>query len=204
LHLYYRAPPTGQLRNTEGDRGRGLGWKIDTRAHGGYVVAPGSILAGPDGVRAYRVLAGRDPAPLPGWLAERLTPGPLPAAPAVPIRASRGERSRYLDAAIHGETTKVLDAPASQRNAALYAAAVALGQLVAGGVLTDTEVTAALVSAAAKHVALGAYSERLPNHRLRYPGRGEPTEAGGRMSIAPDRGLGPFRTDPRPPTGPMS
>jgi hypothetical protein len=165
LHLYYRAPPTGQLRNTEGDRGRGLGWKIDTRAHGGYVVASGSILAGPDRVRAYRMLADRDPAPLPGWLAERLTPGPPPAAPAVPIRTNR-ERSRYLDAAIHGETAKVLDAPASQRNAALYAAALALGQLVAGGALTATEVTAALVSAAAKHVALGAYSERQAHQTI--------------------------------------
>ncbi len=157
LHLYYRAPAGVELRNTEGDRGRGLGWKIDTRAHGGYVVAAGSTLGQPG--RAYRVLDDRDPVPLPGWLAERLAPAPLPAAPTTPITASRG-RSRYLDAAIHGETTKVLDAPASQRNACLYAASVALGQLVAGGAVTEAEVTTALLSAAGKHVALGAYSAR--------------------------------------------
>lgn len=155
LHLYYAAPAGAALRNTEGERGRGLGWKVDTRAHGGYVVAAGSVLEQPG--RAYRVLDDRDPTPLPGWLAERLTPAPLPVAPATPITAARG-RSRYLDAAIHGETTKVLDAPASQRNASLYAAAVALGQLVAGRALTETEVTAALLSAAGKHIALGAYS----------------------------------------------
>jgi hypothetical protein len=54
----------------------------------------------------------------------------------------------------------VLDAPASQRNACLYAAAVALGQLIAGQALTEQEVTAALLAAAGKHVALGAYNAR--------------------------------------------
>jgi len=42
-----------RLRNNGGERGRGLGWKIDTRAHGGQVLAAGSIVAG----RSYRVLA---------------------------------------------------------------------------------------------------------------------------------------------------
>ena len=162
IHLYFTAPAGVQLRNTEGDRGRGLGWKIDTRAHGGYVVAPGSIVNG----RAYRVLVGRDPVPLPGWLADRLTPKPPPPAPALPVRTDRGRRGSYLEAAIHGETTKVIDAPASQRNAALYAASIALGQLVAGGALTEAEVTAALLSAAAKHVALGAYSERQAHQTI--------------------------------------
>ena len=156
LHLYYQAPAGTVLRNTEGERGRGLGWKIDTRAHGGQVVAPGSTIAG----RAYRVLADSEPAPLPAWLAERLIPTPLPPAPVAAIRTDRGQRDRYLNAAIHGECEKVLNAPATQRNSCLYAAALALGQLAAGGALTEAEVTAALASAASKHVALGAYSER--------------------------------------------
>lgn len=165
LHLYYRAPAGVELRNTEGDRGRGLGWKIDTRAHGGCVVAAGSVLEKPAG-RAYRVLDDRDPVELPAWLAERLAPAPLPATSAVPITPTRGGRSRYLDAAIHGETTKVLDAPASQRNACLYAAAVALGQLVAGGAVSEAEVTDALLGAASKHVALGAYSARQAHQTI--------------------------------------
>jgi bifunctional DNA primase/polymerase-like protein len=46
LHLY--AVPAGVvLRSTAGERGNGLGWKFDTRAWGGYVVAPGSTT--PDG-----------------------------------------------------------------------------------------------------------------------------------------------------------
>src|SRR5699024_7772308 len=43
LHLYFTTPEGVELRNTEGERGRGLGWKVDTRAAGGYVLAPGSI-----------------------------------------------------------------------------------------------------------------------------------------------------------------
>jgi hypothetical protein len=46
LHLYFRAPEGVALRKTEGDRGNGLGWKIDTRAWGGYMVARGSLIDG--------------------------------------------------------------------------------------------------------------------------------------------------------------
>ena len=44
LHLYFTAPPGVRLGNTAGDSERGLGWLIDTRGHGGYVVAPGSFV----------------------------------------------------------------------------------------------------------------------------------------------------------------
>ncbi|RBM24460.1 DNA primase, partial [Prauserella sp. PE36] len=70
LHLYYTAPEGTELRNTSGDTGRGLGWKVDTRAWGGYVVAPGSTTPrGP-----YRYVHDGAVAALPGWLAERLAP----------------------------------------------------------------------------------------------------------------------------------
>jgi hypothetical protein len=163
LHLYFQAPAETALRNTAGERGHGLGWKIDTRAHGGYVVAAGSVLPTKG---TYRVVADRDPALLPAWLVQRLSPAPLPAAPAVPVRPERGKADRYVAAAIAGETTKVLDAPASQRNATLYAASVALGQLVAGGALAEAEATAALLSAASKHIALGAYSPRQAHQTI--------------------------------------
>lgn len=58
-HLYYRAPEGAELRNTCGR----LGWRIDTRAHGGYVLAAGSRLSGPAGAR-YEVLRDQAPAPL--------------------------------------------------------------------------------------------------------------------------------------------
>ncbi|OLM12119.1 hypothetical protein Ae505Ps2_2246 [Pseudonocardia sp. Ae505_Ps2] len=153
-HLYFRAPTGVELRNTAGDTGRGLGWKIDTRAHGGYVVAAGSRV--PAGL--YEARGEAEPAELPGWLADRLTPPPPPAVPAGPIRTGAGRRDRYLDVALRAETARVTGAPKSQRNASLYVAAVALGQLVAGGALPESEAWSTLRSACAGHVALGAYS----------------------------------------------
>ncbi|WAL65605.1 bifunctional DNA primase/polymerase [Amycolatopsis cynarae] len=154
LHLYFQAPDGVTLRCTAGDRGNGLGWKIDTRAWGGYVVAAGSIVDG----SAYDYLSAQDPAPLPGWLVERLTPAPPPPAPVAPIRPTVG-RSRYLDAAIRAEAAKVHNATKSQRNATLYAAALALGQLVAGGALTEAEHEQVLLTAASRHISEGAYSQ---------------------------------------------
>src|SRR6266702_5706926 len=81
-HLYFRAPtgPGGgpQLRITEGEQGNGLGWKVDTRAWGGYVIAPGSITAH----GAYRVDADLPVLDGPGWLVHRLTVRPPTAATA--------------------------------------------------------------------------------------------------------------------------
>jgi hypothetical protein len=100
----------------------------------------------------------REPAALPTWLLQRLAPAPLPPAPTMPIRTGTGRQARYVEAALRAETGRVLDAPAGQRNACLYVASVALGQLVAGGALSEHDACAALSSAAGKHVALRAYS----------------------------------------------
>jgi hypothetical protein len=156
-HLYYLAPAgpgAPELRNTAGDRGRGLGWKIDTRGQGGYVVAAGSTTPG----GTYRHTGPDEPAPLPEWLCQRLRPPALPPPPSSSIRTRDGRVSRYLHAAITAETARVHDAPAGQRNFCLYVAAVALGQLVAGGALAEREARGVLLDAAARHLALGAYS----------------------------------------------
>jgi Bifunctional DNA primase/polymerase, N-terminal len=156
-HLVFRAP-TGPdapaLRNTAGERGNGLGWKVDTRAHGGYIVAAGS--ATPTG--RYRVVDARDPVPLPDWLCQLLRPTPPPPPPVAPVPVGGTRHNRYLAAAIRGERQRVLDAPAGQRNHSLYLAAVALGQLVAGGALPEHGARAELRAAAAPHLAAGAYS----------------------------------------------
>lgn len=151
-HFYFRAPPGAELRNTAGL----LGWKIDTRAHGGYIVAPGSTT--PAG--GYTVTDAHPVAELPAWLFQRLRPTPPPVVPAGPIRTGSGRRARYLDVALRAETARVHQAPASQRNACLYIASVALGQLVAGGSLAESEARAVLISAAARHLAIRAYSPR--------------------------------------------
>jgi hypothetical protein len=154
-HLYFTAPQGVQLRNTGGDRGRGLGWKIDTRAWGGHVVAPGSVVDG----QAYSVENDTSPRSLPLWLCERLAPPAAPKVPTAPVARVQGRRKGFLQAALDGEVRRVTSAT-SERNWALYYASVALGQLVAGGSLSEQDVRAALLSAAAGHIADGAYSER--------------------------------------------
>jgi hypothetical protein len=124
-HLYFTAPPGLTLRNSAGR----LGWLIDTRAVGGYVVAAGSTVAG----RAYTTLVDIGPAALPDWLAQRLTDSD--PAPADTVTGGVGSPTAYAAAALRGELDRVLAAQPGQRNHTLNAAAFALGQLVAGGLL---------------------------------------------------------------------
>ncbi|MFI6331091.1 bifunctional DNA primase/polymerase [Micromonospora chersina] len=139
-HLYYRHPEAGPaLRNTAGT----LGPMVDTRAHGGYVVAAGSTVAG----RAYTVDLDTDPAPLPAWLAGLLAPAPLPPQRPVVVDLGTGRAGGYLRAAVAREVDRVTTATAGERNRALYIAAVALGQLVAGGALGEDDAQSVLEQA---------------------------------------------------------
>jgi hypothetical protein len=138
-HLYYTAPPGARLRNTHD----AIGWKIDTRAHGGYVVAPGCPVA-PGG---YELLDDREPAELPGWLHQALTPKPSIGLSTSTVAAAANSRG-YAAAAVHGECQRVRTAPPGQHNAVLCRAAYALGQLVGAGLLHETTARADLTTAA--------------------------------------------------------
>ncbi|MFD4907509.1 bifunctional DNA primase/polymerase [Kitasatospora purpeofusca] len=144
LHLYFTAPAGLALRNTAGQHGSGLGWLIDTRAGGGYVVAAGSSVAD----RRYNVVLDTVPAPLPDWIASLLTPSPRPAAPVLRARRTTGTRPAYVESALHNETANVANAPEGTRNWALTRASRALGRFVANGKLGRTEVETALKGAA--------------------------------------------------------
>jgi hypothetical protein len=122
-HLYFAAPAGTRLTNSAGT----LAPLVDTRAHGGYVVAPGSTT--PAGT--YDVLDDRPPAPLPEWLYTRLTARQvLRALTAAPV-ASRS--SRRATAALDAETAAVAATTEGGRNARLLAGARALGRFVAWG-----------------------------------------------------------------------
>jgi hypothetical protein len=138
-HLYYTVPAGVGLRNTQGM----IGWKIDTRAHGGYVIAPGCPVP-PDG---YELIDGRDPAELPSWLHRALIPQSSTtfSAPAV---AATANPSGYVSAAVRGEVQRVRTAPRGQHNAVLCRAAYALGQLVGAGLLDRDTARAELTVAA--------------------------------------------------------
>ncbi|MEW2353066.1 bifunctional DNA primase/polymerase [Spirillospora sp. NPDC029432] len=172
MHLYFTAPAGIRLTNTSDEHGNGLGWKIDTRAEGGYVVGPGSFVDLPDGTGPYEAVHTPAPAPLPGWLAERLQPSPLPQQRPVVVELNHtGRRGAYLDAAIAASLDAIAAAPNGRRNATLYGAAVALGQLVAGGALNPDD-TEQLLTAAAVRAGLA----ELPARRTIRSGFGAGTK----------------------------
>jgi hypothetical protein len=138
-HLYYTAPAGTPLRNTQAM----IGWKIDTRAHGGYVVAPGC----PVPAGGYELTDDRDPVELPSWLHRALTPKPPPGLSAPPVIAAT-HPTGYALAALRGETQRVRTALPGQHNAMLCRAAYALGQLVGAHLLTEATARTELTNAA--------------------------------------------------------
>ncbi|HEV2639342.1 MAG TPA: bifunctional DNA primase/polymerase [Actinocrinis sp.] len=174
-HLYFRMPSGVTLRNTAGR----LGPLIDTRAGGGYVVAPGSTING----LPYRIVDDAPVAELPGWIVDRLAtptidpdagqsapagPGalPRPGSPVFPgapgpgagpepgpDASGRPDRLRvaYTAAALRNEVERVHTAAPGTRNDTLNRAAYSLGRLIGAGLLDRDEVSAQL-----QHAALGA------------------------------------------------
>ncbi|WP_326626647.1 bifunctional DNA primase/polymerase [Nonomuraea fuscirosea] len=136
LHLYYTAPPGVRLPSTNG----GLGWLIDTRAWGGYVVAPGSTVTLPDGTGRYTVQHATAPAPLPPSLFKLLKPALIPAKRPVHVPIADDRHSAYLRAALDRELAHLAAAQPGQRNRSLFGAAAALGELIAGGALPEQPV----------------------------------------------------------------
>lgn len=162
------------LRNTAGR----LGWKIDTRGHGGFVVAAGSLRG--DG--RYRITRHREIAPLPAWLTRALTPAtPDPAAPPdQPGQRPRDlprNRRTYLQAILDGETDAVAAAQPGTRHSTLLAAACTLGRLIADGELDEHLARRALHHAAARHVGINGIrrtpARRSPCGEAHTPGPGD-------------------------------
>jgi len=145
-HLYHRAPGGIALRSTAGK----LGWKVDTRGHGGYVVAPASVIDD----EPYRVLTDREPADLPAWLLDALRPKATHRT-APPTVHAPGSAGAYAAAALRNEVALVATAPEGGRNATLVRAARALGRFVATGELDRWAVERALKE--------GASSAGLPD-----------------------------------------
>lgn len=146
-HLYFTAPELPVLRNTAGK----IGWKIDTRGVGGYIVAPGSLRS-----EGYYTITHHAPvAPLPTWLVEALAPKRQLAPP----KPAGQQGTHYLQAILRGEAQRITGAAPGARNNALNTAAFILGQLVAGGELTEEVAWYTLHAAAHKHVGIRGFTE---------------------------------------------
>ena len=141
-HLYYTAPSGIRIPNSAGQ----LGPMIDVRSAGGYVVAAGSRISD----KTYEITSPVPPAPLPEWITVELAskPGPLPEAGSVRCTWPQGT-TPYARAALRSEAETVAGPPEGTRNDTLNRAAFNLGQLVAAGQLTASDVTAELSRAAA-------------------------------------------------------
>ncbi|MER6166405.1 bifunctional DNA primase/polymerase [Streptomyces violaceorubidus] len=121
-HLYFTAPAGVRLKCSTSR----LGPHIDTRAWGGYVVAPGSTTV--DG--AYEVTDDAPVAPLPGWLTERLTVPDRPAAvPLAPVR----DATRAARTALERECAVIAATTDGGRNNTLHRSACKVARFVAWG-----------------------------------------------------------------------
>ncbi|MEU0646071.1 bifunctional DNA primase/polymerase [Streptomyces umbrinus] len=162
LHVWYRAEDSRRWQCSSGSsHGRALAWQVDVRAHGGYIIAPGTTTSAgtytPEG-------DVRQPAVLPGWLAQELertghlpapnipAPRPVPPRAQQAVRAAGGGRDRIQHnlAAILapveacGQVTE-----GAGFSDALNRAAYTVGGLVAAGRLPQDEAERVLKDTAA-------------------------------------------------------
>ncbi|MFE1777024.1 bifunctional DNA primase/polymerase [Streptomyces sp. NPDC059008] len=168
LHIWYQASAGDTwLCSAGSSTGRALAWQVDIRAHGGYIVAPGTTTA--DGTYT-PISSCTKPAPLPDWLAEELTrtghcPTNRPALPhpAAPPRArqaiaaaggGRDAAAKVLESVL----AEVADCAARPEGAGfsdkLNRAAFTAGGLMAAGHLSE-QVAQDTLLAAAQHARPG-------------------------------------------------
>lgn len=157
LHVWYRAGDTRRWQCSSGSsQSRALAWQVDVRAHGGYIIAPGTTTS----AGTYTPLGEvRQPAVLPVWLAQELErtghlPAPgMPASRPVPSRAQQavlaaGGGREHTSRTLAAVLAPVADCGQVTEGAgfsdALNRAAYTLGGLVAAGRLTQDDAEHAL------------------------------------------------------------
>ncbi|MFJ7497840.1 bifunctional DNA primase/polymerase [Streptomyces sp. NPDC097727] len=193
-HLVYRAPSGVAVRNTA----RTLGFCLDTRAAGGYIVGIGSVVDG----AAY--VLGNDsptePAVLPDWLLTLVTAAPRqPKSGGAPRRADvvarlrdltrQGTREqRWAAGILRSECDELEALKEGSRNDRLNLAAYRAGQLVAAGLLDQAQAEEHLTEAA-QACGLGIDTPHEIEKTIRS-GMGAGLSRPRRMTAAPVRRVG--------------
>ncbi|MEY2243060.1 bifunctional DNA primase/polymerase [Streptomyces sp. BF23-18] len=139
-HLYFTAPAGVRLKCSV----KRLAPHIDTRAWGGYVVAPGSTTD----QGTYEVSEAALIAPLPAWLAALLTETAKPAVPPAPTRVWDGTRAART--ALERECAVVRAASEGGpdgRNSTLYRSTCKVARFVAWGHISRHTVEEAIQAA---------------------------------------------------------
>ncbi|MFF8432400.1 bifunctional DNA primase/polymerase [Streptomyces sp. NPDC016566] len=161
LHVWYRATDQRHWLSSVGSGpGRGLAWQVDIRAHGSYIIAPGTTTRHGTYIPVGNT---REPATLPLWLAQELArtghlPAPhVPAPRPVPPRAQQavlaagGNRNR-VERTLASVLAAVKDCGRVTEGAGfsdvLNRAAYTLGGLIAAGRLTREDAEQALTETA--------------------------------------------------------
>ncbi|MEW1681880.1 bifunctional DNA primase/polymerase [Streptomyces sp. NPDC093594] len=150
LHVWYRAGDHRRWQSSVGSSsGRALAWQVDVRAHGSYIIAPGTSTQ----QGAYRPVGDvREPAPLPLWLSQELertghlpaasipAPRPVPPRARQAVLAAGGRQEPQLLASILAPVESCGQvAEGAGFSDALNRAAYTLGGLIAAGRLPQEE-----------------------------------------------------------------
>ncbi|MGW8954709.1 bifunctional DNA primase/polymerase [Streptomyces sp. NPDC055709] len=192
LHVWYRTDGQPWQCSSGSSRGRALAWQVDVRAHGGYIIAPGTTTTAGTYTPIGQALT---PAPLPEWLSQELArtghlPTPsIPAPRPVPSRAlraviaaggGRDRATRALATVLADVAACAMTPEGAGFSDKLNRAAYTAGGLVAGGHLGEQAATQALTDAAA--LARPGQSRRAESiiRSGMNAGRAHPLHVGGR------------------------
>lgn len=151
-HLFFRVPPGWKVKATQGALADGC----DTRQEDSFVVVAPSLHS--SGRRYKWAPDAAAIAETPQWLFDRLREKGVAVEKAPPpidriepgCGMSRLPRAGYAEAVLEGEAAKVASAPEGQRNGTLNNSAFRAGQLVASGIVDETEAKQRLGAAAKK------------------------------------------------------